>query len=91
MNLTLYRIESFDESDRTLYVLAPDARAALQVATYHIPAVRVRVVTAVANNAYRGDDFPRFIGWEEAPVCIDIKTGPHPPEPLTPDDLGKFA
>jgi hypothetical protein len=63
MNLTLYRILPFDSAVRPLYVLAPDPVKAATDAAYLMPG-GILSIEAVANNAYQGDTFPRFISWE---------------------------
>ena len=62
MNLTLFNITSRNADDRELYVLAPDAESAARVVKFHIP--NAMSIIAVANNAYEGETFPRFIEWE---------------------------
>lgn len=58
--MTLYRVLPMDENVRPLYVLASGPEQAVREAIYFIP--RIRSVTAVADEGYVGEAFPRFIG-----------------------------
>lgn len=65
MNLTLFRLDPFvpGQGSRVLYVLAPTVQAALECTRHEMP--HPKTVTALANNAWQGEDFPRFIAWEQ--------------------------
>lgn len=66
MNLTLYHITPFVPDVRPLYVLAPDPSRAVLAARHCMPG-GIRNIEAIANNAYQGEAFPRFVDW--VPEC----------------------
>lgn len=63
MNLTLYLVTPSEPDVRPIYILSPNVEEAARTAGAYVP--RIHSITAMANNAYVADTFPRFIGWPE--------------------------